>query len=303
MGQRKENGAQATVNANKNTRHGRLTSTEARLPQPARPVFSRSPHPMRILPWLFLPLCIAGAATPPMPKLLFFANPMTSDNDVVRRPKPDVLSVAERHFQSLTAGVFDVTITQDGSALGNRDAISRYQVIVFFTAINPPGVDLDALLAWVRDGGAFIGIHSTANTYQKHPGFGELLGARYDRRPWRTAAAPQTKVRVKVDHRTHPSTRHFGASFEIADDIYQFKAFDPTQITVLLSLDPSSLDLRHPKMNRDDRVLPVAWTKVYGRGRVFYTALGDWEPTWTDPRYRTHLIEGIRWALAKAPAP
>jgi type 1 glutamine amidotransferase len=31
---------------------------------------------------------------------------------------------------------------------------------------------------------------------------------------------------------------------------------------------------------------------------VFYTALGDWEETWKDPRYRTHLIEGIRWAMA-----
>lgn len=258
---------------------------------------------MRSLLWLLVTLCPAFAAAPSLSKVLFFANPMTSDNDVVRRPRPDVLSVAERHFQALSAGVFEVTITQDGRTLGSRAAMSRYQAIIFFTAINPPGVDLDALVSWVRDGGAFIGIHSTANTYQKHPGFGELLGARYDRRPWRTAAAPQTRVRVKVDDRTHPATRHFGNHFEIADDIYQFKAIDHGGIAVLLSLDPASLDLQQPKMNRGDRVLPVAWSRSFGRGRVFYTALGDWEPTWTDPRYRTHLIEGIRWAMAQPSVP
>lgn len=258
---------------------------------------------MRSLLWLLITLCPVFAAAPALPKVLFFANPMTSDNDVVRRPQPEVLSAAERHFQALSAGVFEVTITQDGRALGSRAALSRYQAIVFFTAINPPGVDLDALVGWVRDGGAFVGIHSTANTFQKHPGFGELLGARYDRRPWRTAAAPQTRVRVKVDDRTHPATRHLGTHFEIADDIYQFKAIDHGGITVLLSLDPASLDLQQPKMNRDDRVLPVAWSRAFGRGRVFYTALGDWEPTWADPRYRTHLIEGIRWAMAQPSAP
>ena len=242
---------------------------------------------------------LAAEAATPLPKVLFFATPMTSDNDVVRRAKPDELSVAERHFRALSEGVFDVTITQDGTEV-SRDKLARYQAVVFFTAINPPGVDVDALIAWVREGGAFVAIHSTANTYQKHPGFGELLGARYDRRPWRTAQAPQTKVRVKVDDRTHPATRHLGESFEIADDIYQFKELDRAGVTVLLSLDPKSLELGNPKMNRSDTVLPVAWAKTFGKGKVFYTALGDWEPTWTDPRYRTHLTQGIKWAMGTA---
>ena len=255
---------------------------------------------MRMLIWLVLGIAAVTAhAATPLPKVLFFANPMGSDNDVVRRSKSGELSVAERHFRALSEGVFDVTITQDGTEV-TRDKLPRYQAVVFFTAINPPGVEVDALIDWVRQGGAFIGIHSTANTYQKIPGFGAMLGARYDRRPWRTAKAPQTKVHVKVDDRRHPATRHLGDSFEIADDIYQFKDFDRAGVTLLLSLDPGSLDLANPKMNRNDTVLPVAWAKTFGNGRVFYTALGDWEPTWSDPRYRTHLVQGINWAMKKA---
>lgn len=245
---------------------------------------------------LYFALVVNATAAPGLPKVLFFANPMTSDNDVIRRRQPDELSVAERHFRALSEGRFDVTITQDGTEIA-ADKLTRYQAAVFFTAINPPGVDVDALVAWVRGGGAFIGIHSTANTFQKQAAFGAMLGARYDRRPWRTAQNPQTKVRINVEDRTHPATRHLGKHFEFADDIYQFKDFERGEVTLLLSLDRTSLDLQNPKVNRSDTVFPVAWARRFGRGRVFYTALGDWEPTWSDPRYRTHLIEGIRWAM------
>ena len=221
---------------------------------------------------------------------------MTSDNDVIRRPAPEVLSVAERYFSEITKSTFEATITQDGSEV-SRDKLRRYRAVVFFTAINPPGVDTEALIEWVRNGGAFIGIHSTANTYQTFPPFGEMLGARYDRRPWRTKENPQTKVRIRVVDGSHPATAHLGESFDIADDIYQFKDFDRSMVRLLLSLDPASLDLTETKMNRDDKYLPVSWAKLFGLGRVFYTALGDWEQTWKDRRYQTHLIRGIQWAM------
>jgi hypothetical protein len=113
-----------------------------------------------------------------LPKVLFFANPMTSDNDVIRRPRPDVLSVAERYFIDIAKGIFDVTVTQDGSQI-TREKLAQFNAVVFFTAINPAGVDKEGLLDWVRGGGPFTGIHSTANTFQNYPPFGEMLGAYY----------------------------------------------------------------------------------------------------------------------------
>src|SRR5262245_2927686 len=95
-----------------------------------------------------------------LPKVLFFANPMGSDNDVVRRPRPEIPSIAERQFIELSKGVFDVPTTQDGAEV-TPEKLTRYKAVVFFTAGNPPGVDKDGLIAWVRGGGAFVGIHST----------------------------------------------------------------------------------------------------------------------------------------------
>lgn len=43
---------------------------------------------------------------------------------------------------------------------------------------------------------------------------------------------------------------------------------------------------------------PQAWSRDYGKGRVFYTAFGHREDIWTvDPVFRAHLTGGIKWAL------
>jgi hypothetical protein len=48
---------------------------------------------------------ILSAQHSQLPKVLFFANPMTSDNDVIRRPSPEVLSVAERYLSDSSKGI------------------------------------------------------------------------------------------------------------------------------------------------------------------------------------------------------
>jgi type 1 glutamine amidotransferase len=41
---------------------------------------------------------------------------------------------------------------------------------------------------------------------------------------------------------------------------------------------------------------PLAWTRSYGQGRVFYTALGHEEAVWQDARYQQLLLNAIRWS-------
>jgi type 1 glutamine amidotransferase len=42
---------------------------------------------------------------------------------------------------------------------------------------------------------------------------------------------------------------------------------------------------------------PLAWWRRYGRGRVFYDALGHFPATWSEPHQRQLMADGIRWAL------
>jgi uncharacterized protein len=71
-----------------------------------------------------------------------------------------------------------------------------------------------------------------------------------------------------------PATRHFPASFNKYDEIYQAKDWSRADVNVLLSLDPSKLDYNNPRVHRTDHDFAVAWSKMYGKGRVFYSTLG-----------------------------
>lgn len=43
---------------------------------------------------------------------------------------------------------------------------------------------------------------------------------------------------------------------------------------------------------------PQAWTRTFGKGRSFYTALGHRDDIWSnDPVFRAHVLGGIRWAI------
>jgi type 1 glutamine amidotransferase len=100
-----------------------------------------------------------------------------------------------------------------------------------------------------------------------------------------------------VEDSTPPSVKHLAPSFKIKDEIYQFKSFSKDQVYVLLSLDNNSIDLNKPNVNRADKYFANAWTNTFGKGRIFYTALGHREDVWSDPRFQKHLVSGIRWAL------
>jgi type 1 glutamine amidotransferase len=68
---------------------------------------------------------------------------------------------------------------------------------------------------------------------------------------------------------------------------------------VLLALDTDSVDAT--RGSRADGRYALAWCREWGRGRVFYTALGHGPDVWTDERFLTHLVEGVAWTLAGGP--
>jgi type 1 glutamine amidotransferase len=68
------------------------------------------------------------------------------------------------------------------------------------------------------------------------------------------------------------------------------KNFDRAKVHELLILDKS------PGSNQPG-YFPIAWCKNYGKGRVFYTALGHFENVWASPEFQMHLLGGIKWSL------
>jgi type 1 glutamine amidotransferase len=66
---------------------------------------------------------------------------------------------------------------------------------------------------------------------------------------------------------------------------------------VLASLDSSKLNYTKPNIHRTDRDFPVAWAKMYGKGRVFFATFGHTDEAWDNPMIQKMYVEALRWAL------
>ena len=97
-----------------------------------------------------------------------------------------------------------------------------------------------------------------------------------------------------------PLVAFLGSSFQIYDEIYQISDFDYRGSRVLLRLDPSSVDLVKPEVRQRFYGWPLAWTRSYGQGRVFYIALGHEASVWQDARYQRILTNAILWSIRKS---
>ena len=149
------------------------------------------------------------------------------------------------------------------------------------------------LLAFVRDDGkGFVAAHSASTAFFSWPEFGDMLGGRFDEHPWEV-----TDATVIVDDPAFPAMKNFPRVSVIRDEHYQLKNFSRDKVHVLAHLDATKLDLKAPLVHRKDGDFPVAWTKNYGKGRVFYSTLGHEDTAWDTLPIRTMYFEALKWAM------
>ncbi len=77
------------------------------------------------------------------------------------------------------------------------------------------------------------------------------------------------------------------------------KGFSREKSRVLLRLDLSKMPANANVHVTD---FPLAWAKMYGKGRVFYSSLGHDAKTWDNPDVYHMYFEAIRWALGMTDA-
>ncbi|MEZ5964966.1 MAG: ThuA domain-containing protein [Planctomycetota bacterium] len=235
-------------------------------------------------------LLVALPAQDPPPRVLFLTHSAGFVHPVVKRAQRAMLAHAERCFVEAAGLTLRVDCTQDCAAL-KGDSLRGYQVVVFYTTGELPidDADKEGLLEFVREGGGFVGIHCATDTFYKFPAYGAMIGGYFDGHPW------HKEVRLAVEDRTHPTTFHLGESLVVTDEIYQFRAWSRDRVHVLLRLTDDGTDLSLGK--RADRDNALSWCRDYGKGRVFYTALGHRPEVWRDARFLTHLLAGVRWTI------
>ena len=182
----------------------------------------------------------------------------------------------------------DGTPASGGPSLANVDAI-------FFLGhreIEMSAQQRTELLSFIRDEGkGFVAAHTATTAFSKWPEFGDLLGGRYDDHPWNTTTAP-----LIIEDPGFPAMKHFSPGTILTDEFYQTSEFSRDKIRVLMRLDTSNLPDK-PNLHLKNGDFPLAWAKMYGKGRVFYSSLGHDAKTWDNPDVYRMYFEAIKWAL------
>ena len=150
------------------------------------------------------------------------------------------------------------------------------------------------LLKFVHDDGkGFVAGHTGTTAFMSWPEFNEMLGAQFDQHPY--GVTPGTIIN---EDPSFPATKMFPPSFPFTEEYYQPMNFSREKMHVLLRLDMSPLP-PNQGVHIKNGDWPLAWAKMYGKGRVFYSALGHAAATWDNPDIYHMYYEAIKWALGE----
>ncbi|MBS1855681.1 MAG: ThuA domain-containing protein [Acidobacteria bacterium] len=200
-------------------------------------------------------------------------------------------------------GLWDAYLRTDTELLtkknigANAKTLPDFDAVVFDSTTGELDLRDDQkadLLSFVHDDGkGLVGVHAAADCNYKWDAWADMLGGWFDQHPWMTFEAPI--IREDSDF---PATRHFPKAFVKRDEIYQLKNWSRDKVNVLLRLDETKLSYENnPRIHREDRDFAVAFAKMYGKGRVFYSTLGHTNEAWDDPDVQKMYFEAIRWTL------
>lgn len=273
-------------------------------------------------------LITAGAATTENPKrILFVTHSGGFIHDSVGTAEDVLKEIAPQHGFSVTCWRYTgdpadpkflkykedfraragKTIDPENCGRINAQTLKGFDVVLFFTTGTGPkknnigpltDAELNDLLAWVRAGGAFAGVHCASDTLYDTR-YGSFLGGYFKSHP------SIQEVTLKLEDPKHPAAAGLTDGMKFTDEYYIManQPYAREKVHVILSIDPETLKFRDAKdakaQSRSDRDYPVSWTREEGQGRVFYTSLGHRKETWKDERFQKHLLAGLNWSLKK----
>ncbi len=245
-------------------------------------------------------------------RVLFFTRSAGFEHDVIRRTG-SAWSPAEKAFEEIgrRAG-FMVECSKDGRIFdGSLDA---YDAFAFYTsgdltqsggdgspAMTPEGKS--RLLAAVEGGKGFLGFHSAADTFHS-PAAGEGSEAKLD--PYIAmlggeflAHGKEQEASLLLTTTQFAGIADLGLAEGLAftDEWFTFTNY-AADLSVLLVQETAMM--KGEAYRRPD--YPATWTRLHGKGRVFYTSLGHRGDIWENPFFQAIARGALEWISGQADA-
>jgi len=181
---------------------------------------------------------------------------------------------------ALASRGIELTYTDKLSDL-NPDTLGRFDALLIYanhTRISPE--QEKALLDYVESGHGLVPIHCASFCFLNSPKYIELVGGQF--KSHGTGVFKETIVNAD-----HPVMKGI-TPIESWDESYVHSKHNTNRLVLA--------ERRDDKGNE-----PYTWVREAGKGRVFYTAWGHDQRTWSNPQFVALIDSGIRWAVAGQP--
>lgn len=182
---------------------------------------------------------------------------------------------AKELLPALARNGIDLFYTDDKDDL-NPNELARYHTLMLYnnhTTVSD--AQLNALLDFVARGHGLVVLHCASASFQNSEAFIKLVGAAFKSHGTGVFSA----VRVAP---SHPAIGGVPI-IESWDETYVHTKHNPVDRTVL--------EVR--RENGHDE--PWTWVRTYGKGRVFYTAWGHDQRTWSNAGFQQLVGHAVRW--------
>jgi type 1 glutamine amidotransferase len=203
------------------------------------------------------------------------------------------------HQPREVAGVLARVLNEDGfevesfdslAPLGDADRLARTNLLVpVWTMGELPENSGATVCAAVAAGLGVAGCHGgMCDAFRNNTDWQFLTGGQWVAHPGNDG----TRYTVRVTDRQHPIMREID-DFEVRSEQY-YMHVDPA-VRVLATTRFPVADGPHAPNGPVD--MPVVWTKLYGKGRVFYCSLGHQADIVAGEPCLTILRRGFGWAV------
>lgn len=180
---------------------------------------------------------------------------------------------------------FNFTYTDNLEDL-NPETLNKYDALLLYAnwdSIAAP--QATALLDFVASGKGFIPVHCASYCFRNNAEVVKLIGGQFWKHTWDTIQP----VWINPQHPAIAGVK----PFKTVDETYLHTLLQPDNIVLTERL--VQQDQERDKPGRANE--PYTWVRTHGKGRVFYTAYGHDERTWSVPGFHDLLEKGILWAV------
>lgn len=195
-----------------------------------------------------------------------------------------------------TENSFTVVATEDADIFTDAQ-LSTFNAIVFLNTTLDVLDDNQqiAMERFIQAGGGFVGIHAAADTEWEGNWYWyrRLVGGVFKSHP--NEPSNVQLARIDVRDATHLASKDLPATFEIADEWYDYRDFYEFN-KVLLTVDEKTY---HGGSHGDYH--PITWYHDFDGGRSFYTGLGHTAETYVNPEFLKILLGGLKYAVGGKP--